>query len=183
MRWEVMIASVGQPSASPLDMTGLVMIRSLTLSLIWSILLGVGLPAVSWGQATEEPEIAELEWSDFDEAKFDKKRFTGPMIVAIMKDLCPGCKAKRDALWSNRKLVEAVVQRKMILFNGNAETKVGLSDLIKRKFKVSDLPVVIIHRKSMMANPIILSGIPAAETIIKALDEHIPLKKKASDIP
>ena len=113
MRWEVMIASVGQPSASLLDMTGLVMIRSLTLSLIWSILLGVGLPAVSWGQATEEPEKAELEWSDFDEAKFDKKRFTGPMIVAIMKDLCPGCKAKRDALWSNRKLVEAVVQQKM----------------------------------------------------------------------
>lgn len=183
MRWEVMIAIDGQISASLLDMTGLVMIRLLPHSLLWSVLLGVGLPAFSWGQATEEPEKTELEWSNFDEVNFDKKRFTGPMIVAIMKDLCPGCKAKRDALWSNRKLVEAVLQRKMILFNGNAETEVGLSDLIKQKFKVSDLPVVIIYRKSMMANPIILSGIPAAETIIKALDKHIPVKKRAADIP
>ena len=125
----------------------------------------------------DQKDDAELRWKQFSEKEFGKVRFSAPTIIAVMLDLCPGCKAKRDALWSNPKLKRIVLERKMNLFNGNAAEDAGMDELIKTKFKVKKLPVVIIQDKTMAGDPIILNGIPEPDAVINAILKKYPMSK------
>lgn len=137
---------------------------------------------ISSAQEVAKPQVdqkgdEELKWKSFAEKDFGKVRFSAPTIIAVMLDLCPGCKAKRDALWSNPKLKRIVLERKMNLFNGNAAEDAGMDELIKNKFKVKKLPVVIIHDKTMAGDPLILDGIPEPDAVIKAILKKYPMPK------
>lgn len=118
---------------------------------------------------------AELKWKAYSEKEFTKNRFSAPTVIVIMKDLCPGCRAKRDALWSNPAVKKQVTLRGMNLFRGNAAEEKGLQAAIEEKFKVKTLPVVIIHSKQMADKPLILPGTPEPAAVVKALQKKLPI--------
>jgi len=127
-------------------------------------------------------ESGELQWNKYSPNEFEKVRYRKPIIVALMRDLCPGCKAKRDALWADKKLKAALMRRNIVLFSGNAATDKQLAEQIKETFGVGDLPAVIVCSKPMSDKPIVLRGIPEPEIVIDALENKIPVCAKKSKL-
>lgn len=117
-------------------------------------------------------------WNKFTPDAFEKARLKKPAVLALMRDLCPGCKAKRDALWSDKEVKAALEQRDVFLFFGNAATDTGLAEHVRKTFAVGELPVVIITSTPIKDEPLVLSGIPEPEQVIKALAKKIPVDAK-----
>lgn len=125
-------------------------------------------------QEKKPVEKPKLEWTKLEFKQFDKKRFGNPIIISFMRDLCPGCKAKRDALWSDSELIQAVTKRKTVLFEGNAAVDQKLAADVKEKFAIKNYPVVILVGKGMSDKPVILEGIPEPAKVLDAVRKHFP---------
>lgn len=118
----------------------------------------------------------DLRWRRFTPEEFGTLRFRKPTVLALMQDFCPGCRAKRDALWSDKALKAAILQREVVLFEGNAETDKEITRQVKEIFGVDKLPVVILNSTPMDDKPVVLPGIPEPRQVLKALEEKLPLK-------
>ena len=125
----------------------------------------------------EKKTSLQLSWKTFSIKEFDRQRLTAPVLVAVMRDLCPGCKAARDKLWSDQQLRKAVVERKMVLFDGNASVDEDIAEAIRKKFDITKLPVVVIGDRKMTENFLIMPGIPKSADVLKAIEKKLPLSK------
>lgn len=128
----------------------------------------------------EKPKLVEdrrFQWQTFDAETFDSIRFTKPIILAPMADLCPGCRAKRNQLWANPNVIAEIAKRDFVLITGNGSVEKDLEKQIKERFGKVDLPSVILNSTGMGDEPLVLKLIPEPKSVVAAIQSRFPLKE------
>ena len=127
-------------------------------------------------QAVRISAIDGLQWEKFDKERFYKSLYVKPTMIAVMADLCPGCRNMRDRFWSGKRVLKELAKREAALFFGVGSEDQALAKFIRDEFD-KDLPVMMIWTTDMGGEPIQLPKLAKEADVLQALEEKLPLKK------